>query len=112
MNIYINGSGAVKVIAPIPEEILSGTYPYLTTVEPSPDDGIWFSFSPYPEVFSETYLIGFLKQLLPYIDTGKFECCMSFQEGYRHNTLPEYRWSYVLIGKQWYRYQNGTYTHL
>lgn len=102
MNITIKGSGCLIPSSPIPDSILALAYPYFT-IEDAPDGGLWFTLSPYTEVYDEDAIQTFLRSLAPYIVDGQIKCSLEIAAG--HTVT----WSYHFINSDCYRYhQSGS----
>ena len=107
MNIIIKGSGCLVPACDtcdIPEEILAQAYPYFT-VEDAPDGGLWLTLSPYLEVYDEDAVQAFLRNMTPYIASGKIECSLQIAPGH------VVEWSYRFVGFDCYRsHRSGSCT--
>lgn len=102
MGITIKGSGCLVPVSPVPDDVLALAYPYFT-VEDAPDGGLWFTLSPYLEVYDEDAVQTFLRSLIPYVVSGQIECSLEIAPGHVVN------WSYKFIGFDCYRsHQSGS----
>lgn len=104
MSITIKGTGCLVPVAPVPDAILALAYPCFT-VEEAPDGGLWLTLSPYLEVYDEDAVQAFLRNLIPYIGSGKIDCSLQIAPGH----IVE--WSYRFSGQDCFRsHRSGSCT--